>query len=128
MADDSEANKIAQEEGDEYWEKFAQEIENEKKLAELGGVEKVATGEVKLPEDVAKEIGIKPTVTAETPISETANFSAGGVSLDDNQLTTGKTKPISRGFRWLIEWFIYQLRKAHYVVKKVRGKIWRQHP
>ncbi len=120
-----EADRVAKEEGDDYWEKFAREIEVEKEIAEMGGVEKIASGEVPIAADVAKEMGVKPTVTIETPIEKATGFSIRGVSLDDNQITSGSTKPVSSGFRWLIEWFIYQLKKAHYVIKKVKGKIWR---
>ena len=120
------ANKIAKEEGDEYWESYAREIEIEKEIAELGGVEKVASGEVKLPEDVVKEMGIKPTVEIQTPIAAVTDFSVGKTSLSDDQLTAGLTKPTSSGFRWLVEWFIYQLLKAHFFVKKIKGKIIRR--
>lgn len=120
------ANKIAKEEGDEYWESYAREIEIEKEIAELGGVEKIASGEVKIPEDVAKEMGIKPTVGIQTPIATVTDFSVGKTSLSDDQLTAGLTKPTSSGFRWLVEWFIYQLLKAHFFVKRVKGKIIRQ--
>lgn len=118
--------KIAKEEGDDYWEKYAREIEIERQIAEMGGVEKVASGEVKLPEDVAKEMGIKPTVTIDTPIAQATSFSVSGTSLSDDQLTSGLTKPTSSGFRWLIEWFIYQLLKAHFHIKRIKGKIFRE--
>lgn len=122
----SEADKIAKEEGDEYWERFSREIELEKKIEELGGIEKVETGEVKLPEKEAREMGIKPTVTIETPIEKATGFSIRSLSLSDDQLTTGLTKPTSSGLRWLVEWFIYQLLKAHYFVKRIKGRIFRE--
>lgn len=120
-----EADKIAKEEGDEYWENYAREIELEKQIAEMGGIEKVESGEVKVPQDVAKQMGIEQTVTIETPIAKVADFSIRGVALTDGQLGIGLTKPTSSGFRWLVEWFIYQLLKAHYFVKKVHGKVFR---
>lgn len=114
------------EEKDEYWENYAREIELEKKIEAMGGVEKIASGEVKIPEDVAKEMGIEPTVNIQTPIASVTGFSIKGVSLSDDQLTAGLTKPTSSGLRWLVEWFIYQLLKAHFLVKKLHGKIFRQ--
>lgn len=120
------ADKIAKEEGDEYWESYAREIEIEKEIAQLGGIEKVSSGEVKLPEEVAKEMGIKPVVSIQTPIAEVTDFTIKGISLSDDQLTAGLKKPTSSGFRWLVEWFVYQLLKAHFLVKKVKGKIWKQ--
>lgn len=120
------ADRIAKEEGDEYWENYAREIELEKEIEELGGVEKVESGEVKVPEDVAKEMGIKPTVGPQTPMAAATGFSIRGVALSDDQITAGLTKPTSTGLRWLVEWFIYQLLRAHFVVKKIHGKIFRQ--
>lgn len=123
-----EADKVAKEEGDQYWESYAREIELEKAIAEMGGVEKVESGEVKLPEPAAREMGIQPTVTIDTPIAQVADFTIRGVALTDEQLGIGLTKPTSSGFRWLVEWFIYQLLKAHYLVKKAHGKIFRGSP
>lgn len=122
----AEADKVAKEEGDEYWENYAREIELEKEILELGGVEKVESGEVKVPEDLAKEMGIKPTVNIQTPIANVTNFSIKGVSLSDDQLSMGLTKPTSSGLRWLVEWFIYQLLKAHYHLRRIKGKIFRE--
>jgi hypothetical protein len=123
-----DADKVAKEEGDEYWENYAREIKLEKEIAEMGGVEKVASGEVKVPERVAKEMGIKPTVEITTPMAKVSDFSVRGVALTDEQLGTGLNKPTSSGFRWLVEWFIYQLLKAHFFVKRVKGKIFRSKP
>jgi hypothetical protein len=93
----------------------------------MGGIEKVEKGEVKLPENIAKEMGIKPVVNVDTPIvTATDAFKVSNVSLTDDQMAQGSTKPINSAFRWLIEWFILQLRKARYLVKKVHGKIVRQ--
>lgn len=119
------ADKVAKEEGDEYWENYAREIELEKEILEMGGVEKVESGEVTVPEELAKEMGVRPTVGPQTPIDGVTDFSIRGVFLSDDQLTAGVAKPTSTGWRWLVEWFIYHLRKAHYFIKKVNGKIFR---
>jgi len=123
--DIAEGDKVAKSEGDEYWENYAREIELEKEIAELG-VEKVESGEVKLPENLASQMGIKASVNIDTPMSQTnSNFSVSGVSLTDDQINVGIKTPPHKGFRWLVEWFIYQLRKAHYIVKLIRGKVTR---
>ncbi len=123
------ADKIAKAEGDEYWESYAREIELEKEIAEIGGVEKVESGEVKVPQNLAKEMGIKPSVTIDTPIAKVVpDFTIRGVALTDDQLGNGLAKPTSSGFRWLVEWFIYQLLKAHFLVKKIKGKVLRSAP
>lgn len=126
--DFAEADKVAKKEGDEYWESYAREIELEKQILEMGGVEKVESGEVKVPADVAKEMGIAPVVEVHTPMAQATGFSVGGTSLDDSQLSAGVKKPTSSGLKWLVEWFIYQLLKAHYHVKRIKGKIVREAP
>lgn len=110
---------------DQYWENYAREIKLEKEVAEMGGVEKIASGEVPVPAKEAKEMGIRPTVEITTPIAKVVDFSVRGVALSDDQLGIGLKKPTSSGFRWLVEWFIYQLLKAHFWVKKIRGKVFR---
>lgn len=124
--DYAESDKVAKAEGDEYWESYAREIELEKQILDLGGIEKIESGEVTVPESMAKEMGIEPTVGVQTPMEKTAGFSVRGVSLDDWQLAAGLTKPTSSGLRWLVEWFIYQLLKAHFHIKRIKGKITRQ--
>lgn len=124
--DVAEAGRVAKEEGDEYWENYAREIELEKEILELGGIEKVESGEVPVPEQLAKEMGVKPTVNIQTPLAQATGFSIRGVSLSDDQLSAGIVKPTSSGLRWLVEWFIYQLLKAHYHIKRIKGKIFRQ--
>lgn len=118
-----QADKIAKEEGDDYWENYAREIEIEKELEAIGGVERIESGEVKVPPKLAKEMGIKPAVTEQTAVSAVTDFKIRGISLSDDQVTSGLTKPTSKGLRWLVEWFIYQLLKAHFIVKKIKGKI-----
>lgn len=126
--DYAEADKVAQAEGDEYWQQFAREIELEKEIAEMGGVEKIERGEVPIPEAIAKEMGIKPAVTLETPIQKVSDFAVRGVTLSDDQLSAGVKKPPSTGFRWLVEWFILQMKKAGYVLKKIKGQLIREQP
>ena len=43
------SDKVAKDEGDQYWENYAREIELEKEIEEMGGVEKIESGEVKVP-------------------------------------------------------------------------------
>lgn len=124
--DVAEADKVAREEGDEYWENYAREIELEKEILEMGGVAKVESGEVKVPEKLASEMGIKPTTNIQTPITNVTDFSIRGVSLSDGVLSAGIVKPTSSGIRWLVEWFIYQLLKAHFHIKRIKGRIFRE--
>jgi hypothetical protein len=123
--DEARADQVAKNEGDEYWESYAREIELEKAIAEIGGVQKVENGEVALPKEVAKEMGISPTINIQTPMTNVTGFSVSGTTLSDDQLAAGLSKPTSTGFRWLAEWFVYQLLKAHFHLKKVGGRILR---
>ena len=122
----AESDKVAKAEGDEYWESYAREIELEKQILEMGGIEKVEAGEVKVPENVAKEMGIEPTVTVHTPMEKATGFSVSGVTFSDDQITSGLVKPTSSGLRWMVEWFIYQLLKAHFHIKRIKGVVTRQ--
>lgn len=122
----SASDRVAKEEGDEYWENYAREIELEKEVEEMGGVEKIESGEVKVPEKIAKEMGIKASVNIQTPMANVTNFSVRGVALSDDQINLGLKKPTSSGIRWLVEWFIYQLLKAHFHIKRIKGKIFRK--
>ncbi len=124
--DVAESDRVAKEEGDEYWENYAREIELEKEILEMGGVEKIESGEVKVPEKVAREMGVKSITNIQTPIGSVTDFSIHGVSLSDDQLSAGIVKPTSSGLRWLVEWFIYQLLKAHFHIKRIKGKIFRE--
>ena len=120
------SDRVAKEEGDEYWENYAREIELEKEILDLGGIERIESGEVKVPAELAKEMGVKPTVEPQTPMETVTGFSVRGVSLSDDQITLDLKKPTSSGLRWLAEWFIYQLLKAHFLIKKVHGRIFRK--
>lgn len=120
------AGEIADKEGDEYWKAYGREIELEKELGELGAENSVEP-QVTLPREIAEAHGIKPTITEETSFHDaTGGFSVSGVSLSDSQLTTGKKQPIDRSFRWMVEWFIYELLKAHFLVKFAKGEISRE--
>lgn len=118
-----ESDAVAKSEKDEYWENYSREIELEKEVLELGGIEKIDRGEVDVPPQLASEMGIKAVTDAHSPMQSPTGFSVSGVSLDDSQLSQGMQKPTSSGFRWIVEWFIYELLKAHYHVKKVKNKI-----
>lgn len=101
-------------------------MEAEKEIKELG-IEKVESGEVPVPEDLAKEMGLEHPVTAETPFEKALDFKISGVSLTDDQITVGKKQPIQKSFRWLVEWFIMELLKAKYLVAWIKGKFKRTH-
>ncbi len=123
MGDLKVADEIAKREGDEYWLSYGHELETEKEMEELG-IDRVESGEVRVPQDLAREMGIKPQAVAETPIHHAIpEFAVRGKVLTDDQLAEGKKAPVSKSFRWLAEWFIYELLKAGYLVKFFRGSV-----
>jgi hypothetical protein len=116
------ADEIAKKEGDEYWLSYGHELELEKEVAEVG-VEKIDSGEVPIPDDLAQKMGIKKVVGPDTPIHKAIpEFEIRGKVLTDDQLTAGKKQPPSKSIRWLVEWFIYELLKAHVVFEWIKGK------
>ena len=123
--DTASADKIATEEGDEFWKEYAKEIETELEIKEIG-IEKVESGQVRLPEEIAKEMGVKPVYDGAQTSNKPAAFSIRGMSLSDDQLSKDISAKEDTAVRWLAEWFIYQLKKAHYHVKVVKGKVLRE--
>lgn len=124
----SDETKFAEEEGDKFWLEYAAEIKEEERVKELGGMEKIQAGEVPVPEDLAREMGIGPKLSPPPPPLRPVEFSVRGVTLSDDQLTEGEKKPLDNAYRWLVTWFIYQLQKAHYHIKVIKGKITREPP
>lgn len=106
---------------EKYWKKFGPELEIENEIKELG-IEKVESGEVEVPEDLAKEMGLERPVTEDTPFEKATGFKVAGISLTDDQITSGKKRPVSKSFRWLIEWFVMELLKAKFIVRWIKGK------
>lgn len=125
----SEANQLAKEEKDDYWLEYGGEIAAEKEAKASGGIEAIQTGEVNIPQDLAEVMGIQ-TVPTKIDLSQptTKDFKVGGVTLNDQQLTDDIHQPEENALRWLAEWFIYQLKKAHYGVKIVKGKVFSYPP
>jgi anti-sigma28 factor (negative regulator of flagellin synthesis) len=106
---------------EKYWKEYGGELETEKKVEEIG-IEEIESGEVKVPPDLAKKMGLKEAVNEETPFEKALDFKIAGVSLTDDQITVGKKQPVNKSFRWLVEWFIMELLKAKYLVSWVKGK------
>lgn len=105
-----------------YPKKYRDEIKLEKEIADLG-MEKVEDGEVSIPEDLRKEMGLPKTVTAESEFHRATDFQIAGIALTDDQLSAGKKQPVTKSVRWLVEWFIYELLKARFIVTFVKNKV-----
>jgi hypothetical protein len=93
------------------------EIELPKEVEEAG-VE-LKKEEVELPPPV-QELGVKLTGPAapSPPPAVTATL-----PLSDDQVVKGLAAPILSSIRWLAEFCLKQLKKAHIGLKKVHGKI-----
>lgn len=76
---------------------------------------------IELPPDVAK-MG----VTAVGPTQPVVTTGAVKLPLSDDQIITGLHAQIITSLRWLAEWCIRQLKKAHLHLTKTGGKIIRQ--
>ncbi|MEK7127334.1 MAG: hypothetical protein AAB838_01245 [Patescibacteria group bacterium] len=110
---------------EKYWKEYGKELEVENEIKELG-IEEVENGEVNIPEDLAKQMGLEKAVTAESEFHRATDFQIAGISLTDDQLSAGKKQPVTRSLRWLVEWFIYELLKARFIVTFIKGRIKRE--
>ncbi|MDO8515059.1 MAG: hypothetical protein Q7S14_01040 [bacterium] len=106
---------------EEYPKLYKDEIKLEKEIEDLG-IEKVESGEISVPDDLAKQMGLESVVTAESEFHRATDFKIAGISLTDDQLSAGKKQSISKSLRWLVEWFIYELLKARFIVQWVKGR------
>ena len=91
------------------------EIEPPKEVEETGV--KLKKEEIKLPPPIEK-LGVKPSAPAVPPPSSTVTL-----PLTDDQVMQGLASPIVSSLRWLAEFCLRQLKKAHISLKKVHGKI-----
>ncbi len=116
------ANEVASAEGDDYWKEFAKEIIAEKEAIDIGGMEKIEKGEAVISPELAREMGVKPVAVPE-PVTDKSDFSVRGVSFSDDQISSGMKQPTGRGIRWLVEWFVLQLQRAHFHIKRSWGGV-----
>ena len=91
------------------------EIEPPKEVEEAGV--KLKKEEIKLPPSVEK-LGVKPSAPVAPPPSPAVTL-----PLTDDQVMKGLASPIISSLRWLAEFCLRQLKKAHLTLKKVHGKI-----
>ena len=76
-------------------------------------------GEIKLPADL-KKMGVR-TPAAAIPVSKVATTSL-SLPLSDDQIALGLHAQVLSSLRWLAEWCLRQLKKAHLGLKKVHGR------
>jgi len=96
-------------------EEVRKELEIAPEVKEAG-VE-VQKEEIELPPPLPR-MGVTQT-GAELPVSVPAAIPP----LTDDKIVTGLGAPILASLRWLVEWCLKQLKKAHVKLKKVHGRI-----
>ncbi|OGG14069.1 hypothetical protein A2773_07220 [Candidatus Gottesmanbacteria bacterium RIFCSPHIGHO2_01_FULL_39_10] len=89
---------------------------------EKAGV-KAYTEKVEIPQ-VAQKLGVQPSAQS-IPVSIPTQSVPVVLPLSDDQVVRGLHQPILSALRWLSEWCIKQLKKAHMTIKFVHGKIMR---
>lgn len=104
---------------DSVIEEVGQEIELAPEL-ERAGVQKLSET-IELPPDVRK-MG----VSAGGPAQPITHVKTVKLPLRDDQIEKGLHAQIISSLRWLAEWCVRQLKKAHIHLKKIQGKIIRE--
>lgn len=101
--------------GKEVLEEVGKEAEPAKEIKELGV--RLKKEAIKVPPQLTK-LGVKPTGPAAPPPPPAVTL-----PLTDDQVVTGLASPILSSLRWLAEFCLRQLKKAHFTLKKVHGRI-----
>jgi len=97
-------------------EEVGKEIEPAKEIEKLGV--QLKKEEIKLPPAVEK-MGVRPSGAAMPAPSAPAVT----LPLTDDQVVKGLAFPLISSLRWLAEFCLRQLKKAHIGLKKVHGKM-----
>lgn len=97
---------------------IGQEVELPKEV-ERAGVE-VLKETIELPPDV-KKLGVTPT--GPSAPAAAATIPPVVLPISDQQVVAGLHVQILNSLRWLAEWCIKKLKKAHITLKNIHGKI-----
>lgn len=100
-------------------EEIASDVELSPELEEAGVLKRSET--IDLPLDVTN-LGVTGTGHAQ-PLSTADTIQ---LPLDDQQIITGRKAKLTSSWRWLAEWCLFRLKKAHIALKVVAGKIVRK--
>ena len=96
--------------------KEVKEVEISKEAKEEGVVQRQE--EIEIPEEIAK-IGV-----AKTGISVAVSYEPTlKLPISDERIEQGRHQSILTSFRWLSQWCIFQLKKAHLLLKVIHGKV-----
>ena len=90
------------------------------KEVEKAGVAQIAET-IELPLDL-KNLGISNPVP-QSATGQTATLPEVKLPISDQQVFIGLHQDVTSAFRWLSEWCVHKLHKAHVVIKVIHGKI-----
>ncbi len=90
--------------------------------AEKAGV-KAYTEKVEIPQALQK-LGVQPSAQS-VPITISPQLTPVVLPISDDQVVRGLHLPLLSALRWLSEWCVKQLKRAHMTIKLVHGKIMR---
>lgn len=76
---------------------------------------------IELPPDV-KKLGVSAAGST-MPVATTTTLPPVALPISDDQVVTGLHQHVTNALRWLSEWCIMRLKKAHVALKIVHGKI-----
>lgn len=79
---------------------------------------------IELPPDLRK-IGVSPSGSTASVVHQGGTSPSVSIPLSDQQIVVGLGGSIWSSVRWLAEWCLRQLKRAHIVLKVVGGKVMR---
>jgi hypothetical protein len=90
------------------------------KEVEKAGLQQVSET-IELPPDL-KKLGITNPVSSSV-VNQVADLPDVKLPIPDKQVLFGLHQDVSSAIRWLAEWCVHKLHKAHVMIKVVHGKI-----
>lgn len=97
-------------------QEVGQEQELHQEVKQAGVV--VRQEDIEIPEE-AVSLGLKPTGVS-TPVPATPSLK---LPITDNKIEEGLHLNLLHSLRWLAQWCLFQLKRAHLVLKVIHGRI-----
>lgn len=105
----------------EFLQTVSTEIEMPKEVEQTGVT--MLHDTIELPPDV-KKLGVSAAGSA-MPVAATTTLPPVVLPISDDQVVAGLHQQVTNALRWLSEWCIMRLKKAHVALKIVHGNITR---
>lgn len=94
---------------------LTRELEIPKEVQNIGVVQRKET--IEIPPDIAN-LGVRPTGVAVPRVQPSLKL-----PIDDTKIMQGLQLNILSSLRWLSEWCLFQLKKAHLTLKLISGRV-----